>query len=83
MEKLIILQGITAQELLVEIEKIVEQKMTLKLAELQHQNNPEYKTRREIAQLLNISLPTLNDRSKLGLITSYKIGNRGLYRTDR
>ena len=82
MNSMIILQGISAQGLLVEIERIVEQKLTQKFAELQPKKSLEYKTRKEIAQLLNISLPTLNDWSKLGLITSYKIGNRVLYRTD-
>jgi excisionase family DNA binding protein len=43
------------------------------------QNN-EYLTRKEVAKLLNISLPTLNEYTKRSLLKSYKMGARVLYK---
>ena len=40
----------------------------------------EYGTRDEVAKVLRISLPTLNDYSKRGLLNVYHIGGRILYR---
>ena len=42
----------------------------------------EYLTRKETAQKLNISLPTLWKLTKNGNINAYKIGKRVLYRLD-
>ncbi len=39
----------------------------------------EYITRKEVAKLLGISLPTLNDWSKKGVIPSYRIQSRVRY----
>lgn len=40
----------------------------------------QFKTRKETASILRITLPTLNHWSKLGIIQSAKIGSRVLYR---
>ncbi|WP_035360623.1 helix-turn-helix domain-containing protein [Dyadobacter alkalitolerans] len=37
---------------------------------------PEYTTRKEVAKLLKVSLPTLDDYIKRGLITAVRIGGR-------
>jgi hypothetical protein len=42
----------------------------------------KYLTRRETAEKLRISLPTLNDYTKKGFITSYNFGVRVLYKND-
>jgi len=39
----------------------------------------EYITRKETAKILGISLPTLNDWSKRGIIQSYRIASRVRY----
>lgn len=39
-----------------------------------------YKTRKETAQLLSISLPTLNEYTKRKLINGYRFGARVLYK---
>jgi excisionase family DNA binding protein len=39
-----------------------------------------YLTRNEVAEILNISLPTLNLYTKKGLLKSYKMGARVLYK---
>jgi excisionase family DNA binding protein len=40
----------------------------------------DYLTRKEAATQLNITLPTLGQYTKKGLLTSYKIGARVLYK---
>jgi excisionase family DNA binding protein len=42
----------------------------------------EYITRKETARLLGISLPTLNDWSKRGVIPSYRIESRVRYKKN-
>lgn len=42
----------------------------------------QFLTRKETAELLSISLPTLHSYTKDGLITSHRIGGRVLYRLD-
>lgn len=51
------------------------------LAQLQKTSVQEkrYRTRKETAQLLHISLPTLNERTKNGEIEGSRIGGRLLY----
>jgi excisionase family DNA binding protein len=41
-----------------------------------------YLNRFEVAEILKVSLPTLNNWSKSGTIQSYRIGNRVLYKAD-
>jgi excisionase family DNA binding protein len=45
-------------------------------------SNKTLLSRFEVAKLLKISLPTLNQWSKHGLLNSYKIGHRVLYKQD-
>lgn len=45
-------------------------------------NQPNFLGRVEVSKLLKISLPTLNEWSKIGWLQSYKIGNRVLYKQD-
>ena len=40
----------------------------------------EYITRNQTAQILGVSLPTLNDWTKRGLIIGYRIGTRVRYK---
>ena len=39
-----------------------------------------YRTRKETADMLNISLPTLNEYTKKRILTGYKVGVRVLYK---
>lgn len=41
----------------------------------------EYKTRKETAAILGISLPTLNEYTKKGILVGYRIGSRVRYKT--
>ena len=52
------------------------------LLDIQNQSLPEdnYISRKDTAQLLNISLVTLSNWTKKSLLKSYKIGSRVLYK---
>ena len=39
-----------------------------------------YRTRKETAKMLNISLPTLNEYTKKRILTGYRVGVRVLYK---
>ena len=74
----IILQGITEEHLLIRIREIVKEEIGGKLN--QSLTNPEeYITRKEAALLLKITLPTLHDWTKMGLLKAYKLRNRVWY----
>jgi excisionase family DNA binding protein len=78
----IILTGFTVNELLEKIGQVIDSKLS-KVAPQQVQNqSAPYFTRQEVARLLKISLPTLNDYTKLGWLQSYKLGNRVLYKKE-
>ena len=69
----------TLDELLKRIGEIVEQKL------IPQQITPlvqptGYISRKEVCTLLKISLPTLNEWSKLDWLKAYKLGNRVLYK---
>jgi len=78
----IILQGMGVPEFIKLIGEVVEKK----LCQLPKTEKPKSKTvyfsRVEVAEMLKISLPTLNEWSKLGILQSYRIGNRILYKSQ-
>ena len=49
------------------------------LSVVDQNNQTEYLTRKEVAKLLGISLPTLSDWSKRGVVPSYRIQSRVRY----
>ncbi len=78
----LILSSIPLNELMTVISETVK-------IEFERQNNlsapppdNEYITRKETSQILGISLPTLNEYTKRGLITSFRIGSRVRYKKD-
>ncbi|PRY08868.1 excisionase family DNA binding protein [Pontibacter ummariensis] len=80
----IILNGLTTEqlkELLVEViaEHLSSASSVLSAAH-SSQDQPTYLTRAEAAKLLQISLPTLNDYTKRGVISSYRIGANVRYK---
>lgn len=82
MEQLIILQGITVEQLFTRLDTMVEKKINEMMQQVQKVNPARYMTRKEVADFLHVSLPTLHDWTKTGLIKSYKIGNRVLFKSD-
>jgi excisionase family DNA binding protein len=65
-------------ELLSQIEQIIDKRLSA-LAPPK-EDASEYITRKDVAQSLKITLPTLHDWTKLGWLKSYKMGNRVLYK---
>ena len=82
MNQMLILQGISTDEFLNQIEKIIEKKLNEKIDELKPSKDWQYLNRKEVAELLKISLPTLHNWTKEGILSSYRIGTRVLYRSD-
>lgn len=73
-----ILYSMKIPDLLSKIEEIINKRLeTLKP---QKEETFEYITRKEVADLLKITLPTLRDWTRLGWLKSYKIGTRVLYK---
>ena len=77
----IILSSFTIQEFLSRIESLLDKKIDRGL-EVTRPKDSKYFTRKETASLLKISLPTLNTWTKEGLLQSYRIGNRVLYKQE-
>ncbi|MCE1198368.1 MAG: helix-turn-helix domain-containing protein [Marinilabiliales bacterium] len=78
----IFFQGMNIPEFKKLIGEVVESKLLqLPIAE---KSIPKtlYYGRVEVAKILKISLPTLNEWSKLGILQSYRIGNRVLYKAQ-
>lgn len=66
-----------------ELREIISREIRDAIKELPKQSTPPAEillTRKEAADKLNISLVTLNDWTKRGLIPSYTIGGRVLYK---
>ena len=76
----IILENLTVHKLKDLISESVAEQLH-KIAPPQNENT-EYLTRAEVADLLRISLPTLNDYTKTGVIKGYRINGRVLYKRD-
>ena len=77
MNNSIILQNVTRQDLI----EIFEGVLTEKLQQLAPPpaNKTEYLTRKEVAALLRISIPTLHEFIKTGKLKAYRIGGRVLF----
>ena len=75
-----ILTGIKVNELLEKIGQLIETKLQKASPTDKSLNQSKFISRQEVASLLRISLPTLNEWTKLGWLQSYKLGNRVLYK---
>lgn len=76
------LSGINLNELLLRIEQIIEKKLEKLLPNSQSKIQSFFLNRKEVSKLLQVSLPTLHEWTKLGWLQSYKIGNRVLYKPE-
>jgi len=78
----IILQGINTEDLKNLLREVIEEKLKLEPKPKVSEKGLVYLNRFEVAKILKISLPTLNNWSKAGTLQSYRIGNRILYKSD-
>ncbi|MGV3540958.1 MAG: helix-turn-helix domain-containing protein [Rufibacter sp.] len=76
----ILLNGLSLETLLTQIERLIEEKLTKTSPE--KAIGPEYITRQELCLRLKVSLVTLHSWTKKGILKSYKIGNRVLYKSS-
>jgi excisionase family DNA binding protein len=78
----ILLQGISLTEFKQILIETVVEKFNVVPVQSKVQSTQKYLSRIEVAKLLKISLPTLNEWTKLGYVQSYRIGKRVLYKID-
>lgn len=78
----ILLNGLEVSELLEKIGQLIDKKLHEVSPIDKNKNQSKFISRKEVATLLKISLPTLNEWSKLGWLISYKMGNRVLYKAE-
>ena len=74
----ILFTGISVTDLLFQIEQLIDAKISI--LPKKDTNQSDYLSRKEVARLLKITLPTLHDWTKLGYLIAYKIGARVLYK---
>jgi excisionase family DNA binding protein len=74
----ILFTGITVNELLLQIEQMIDAKVCVLTPIKTHQSG--YLSRKEVAKLLKITLPTLHDWTKLQYLKAYRMGTRVLYK---
>jgi hypothetical protein len=77
----IILQGINTDDLKKIFREVLEETRQESKPK-ESGKRPVYLNRFEVVELLKISLPTLNNWSKSGIVQSYRIGNRILYKAS-
>ena len=75
----ILLNGINLSDLKELMREVIDEKLNDFTKPVKSEDQ-EYLTRKEVAKLLKISLTTLNDWSKQGIVQAYRIGNRVLYK---
>ena len=68
-----------------DIKRMIEETLDNKLKNLLNlpqQNEVKLLSRKDTAKFLCISLPTLHDWTKTGIVKAHRIGNRVLYKLD-
>ena len=78
----ILFTELNVNELIERIGLLIDSKLKEATENRNKVNQSDLLSREEVATLLKISLPTLNEWTKLGWLKSYKIGNRVLYKTS-
>jgi len=79
----IILNGVSLNHLLEQIGQLIDGRLGINTAPQEKTNKRSgFLSRQEVAKLLMISLPTLNEYTKLGWLHSYKLGKRVLYKQE-
>jgi excisionase family DNA binding protein len=77
----ILLNGINVNELLEKIGQLIDTKIG-HVQQPTAKNHSKFISRQDVATLLKISLPTLNEWTKEGRLVAYKMGNRVLYKPN-
>ena len=78
----ILFQGINLNDFKNLISEVIDEKLKNYHPKEPISKKTNYLSRFEVAKLLRVSLATLHDWSKRGIVQSYRIGNRVLYKQD-
>jgi excisionase family DNA binding protein len=76
----VILEGVNPDELFTRLEKIEVALRDLAYKIDQLEEPADFMTRREVADLFSVSLPTVHEWARRGIVTSYRMGNRVFYK---
>jgi excisionase family DNA binding protein len=71
-----LIQSLTPEELSETLRSVIREELSLLDPK---ETAPRYLSRQEVATLLKISLPTLNEYTRTGIIKGLRIGSRVLY----
>jgi excisionase family DNA binding protein len=71
-----LIQNLTPEELSETLRSVIREEFSLISPK---EITPKYRSRQEVADLLKISLPTLNEYTRTGIIKGSRIGSRVLY----
>ena len=82
MHSSIILESFSRDELKEFLREIIEESLKKDIRPKEKVKTNPYLTRFQVVEMLQISLPTLNNWSKAGTVQSYRIGHRTLYKLD-
>lgn len=81
----VFLSPISRDELKTDISDAVKKELQTFISSLQQTATPaqpQFLTRKQTAQKLGVSLPTLNEWTKTGLVQGYRIASRVRYKED-
>ena len=74
-----LIQNVTPEELSETLRAVIREELSLLNPK---ETTPRFLTRQEVATLLKISLPTLNEYTRTGVIKGSRIGTRVLYNEE-
>ncbi len=78
----ILLNGVSLNQLLDQIGRLIDSRLGSTAPQQPKNDRSKFISRQEVSKLLMISLPTLNEYTKLGWLQSYKLGKRVLYKQE-
>ena len=78
----ILLHNITPDEFKNELISSLKEVIQELLIETKKEKEVEYLTRQEVAKILKVSLVTMSQWDKLGIVQPYRIGNRIRYKSN-
>lgn len=76
MDNVVLVNGVTSQQLTETILKGVKEQLDELKKDFKPKEPTEYLTRKEVAKILKISLVTVHEWAKNGILKPYKMGNR-------
>ena len=79
--KILEIESLTKDDFIEIIRSIMQEESSVQ-KEKETEKKPEYLTRQQTCSLLNITAPTLGSYTKKGILKSYNLGSRVLYKYE-